>query len=70
MLKYAIICKIKFGYFEYRYHEAYFCIRMHAIGQSKKNMQNDKHPNPSYNIIITTIENILCLWVEKTPNTL
>jgi len=36
MIKYAIICKIKFGYFEYRYHETYFCIKTDAIGQPKK----------------------------------
>jgi len=44
--------KIKIWYFQYRNHETHFCIRMEAIGQPKKNMQNHKHPNPRYNILI------------------
>jgi len=56
MVKYAIICKIKFWYFEYRYHETHFCIRIKAIGQLKKNMQNYKHPNPSNSTIAVWTE--------------
>jgi len=38
MVKYATVCKIKFWYFEYRYHETHYYIRMdEAIGQLKKN---------------------------------
>jgi len=40
------ICKKKIWYF--RYHETHFCIRMKAIGQLEKNMQNHKHPNSNY----------------------
>lgn len=49
MVKYAILCKIKILYFEYRYHERHFCIRMGTIRQPKLNMQNHKHLNPNNN---------------------
>jgi len=36
MVKYTIICKTKFWYFDYRYHETHLYIKMEAICQPKK----------------------------------